>query len=54
MSRRAKHPGPVYQGFDAHLHVTVSISQLIKVKKLAKREGVNVSELMRGVINELK
>ncbi len=54
MSARSPNKGPAYKGHDAHIHVTVSEAQRAKVLRLAKRDGVTVSVLVRGIIDGLE
>lgn len=54
MTRRTKHQGPSFKGFDSHVHVTVSEAQRLKVQRLAKRAGLSLSKYMRSVIDDLE
>lgn len=54
MSARSKNRGPSPKGLHGHVHVTTTEKQAAKVRRLAKRAGLNLSEYMRGVIDELK
>ena len=43
-----------YQGFDAHLHVTVTKAQREKLVRCAKQRGVPLSAQVRGMIDDLE
>ena len=52
MSR--KQSAAAYKGLVGHVHVTVTKQQAVKVRRLAKRAGLSLSEYMRGVIDDLE
>ena len=43
-----------YKGLDAHLHVTVSHVQKARLSSVAKRRGVPLSVVIRGLIDEME
>ncbi len=51
---RARSTAQRYQGFDSHLHVTVTAGQRDKLMALAKREGVSLSQFVRALIDGLE
>lgn len=51
---RARSSAQRYKGFDSHLHVTVTATQRDKLVALAKRQGVPLSQFVRGVIDDLE
>lgn len=46
--------GGQYRGLDNHLHVTITQPQRAKLERIAKRTGVKVSALVRGMIDDLE